>query len=242
MRPTRTPTARRAAQRIARRIAQRGLSIVELLVATAIALFIVATGTSVFATHLQDSRSLLLEARLTQDLRVAADVITRDLRRAGHWGGAAQAVRPPGAAASAAPVNPYLAVVPAAGSGDAVSFRYSRDASENQVVDSHEQFGFRLRAGVVEMQLGAGNWQALTDPGSVLMTGFAVTPSAQSVALASLCDRPCPAASPTCPPRQQVRSVAVLLTGTLPRDPATSRSVRSEVRLRADAVTGACAA
>ena len=36
--------------------------------------------------------------------------------------------------------------------------------TENGIVDSNERFGFRLRNGAIEMQLGDGNWQALTDP------------------------------------------------------------------------------
>ena len=41
----------------------------------------------------------------------------------------------------------------------------------------NEQFGFRLRNGALEMQLGAGNWQALTDSGTVTVTAFSATPS-----------------------------------------------------------------
>ena len=240
-------TARRAARHIASRPApargvQRGLSIVELLVGTAIALFIAATGTTLLAGHLRESRSLLLEARLMQDLRTAADVVTRDLRRAGHWGAAAQAVRTSGTAGAVA-ANPYLAVAPGAAASDAASFRYSRDATENHVVDSNEQFGFRLRAAVIEMQLGAGNWQALTDPANVTITRFDINPRVDAIDLGPLCERPCPAGSAaTCPPRQQVRSMELLLTGRLTRDAGVARSLRSHVRLRADSVVGACAA
>ena len=221
---------------------QRGFSLVELLLGVAIALFLAATGTSLLAAHLRDSRSLLLEARLMQDLRTAADVITRDLRRAGHWGAAAESVRVAGSTGTP-PVNPYLdlALSPGAGTADAVAFRYSRDATENHRVDSNEQFGFRLRAGVVEMQLGAGNWQALTDPASLTITEFSATPSTEWVDLGALCGKPCAAGSSgTCPPRQQVRSVALRLAARLPRDATVARSVRSQVRLRADPVVGAC--
>lgn len=219
--------------------AQRGLSIVELLVGVVIALFIAAAGATLLASHLRESRALLLEARLMQDLRTAADIVTRDLRRAGYWGAAVDGVWVAGAGSVSA--NPYAAMAPATAASDAASFRYSRDASENGIVDSNEQFGFRLRTGAIEIQLGAGNWQALTDAGTLTITQFSVTPSVQNVSLAGFCSTPCPPGATACPPQQQVRSLALVITGRLVADPVVIRSVRSVVRLRNDAVIGACA-
>ena len=207
---------------------QRGLSMIELMIGMAIALFIAAAGGTLLAGHLRENRALLLEARLTQDLRTAADVITRDLRRAGYWGHA-------GAGA-----NPYTAIAPAAGPSDAVSLRYSMDATENDAVDSNEQFGFRLRGGAIELQLGAGNWQTLTDAGTLTVTAFTVTPEVQDLSLASFCPTACAAGSSTCPPHQQVRSLAVAITARLVSDARVERSVHSNVRVRSDAVVGTC--
>ena len=218
---------------------QRGLSIVELLVGTVIALFIAAAGATLLVGHLRENRALLLEARLMQDLRTAADLVSRDLRRAGHWGAAADGVWVAGAASVA--VNPYAAVAPAAAASDAASFRYSRDAHENGVVDSNEQFGFRLRNGAIDIQLGAGNWQSLTDAGTLTITQFSVTPTVQALSLDSFCATPCPPGAGACPPRQQVRSFTLVIGGRRAGDSSVTRSVRSAVRLRNDAVVGACA-
>jgi prepilin peptidase dependent protein B len=226
--------------RSARMQSQRGLSIVELMVGVAIALFIAATGATLLAAHLRESRSLLLEARLMQDLRSAADIVSRDLRRAGYWAAATDGVWAAGTTHVAA--NPYTAIAPGAAASDAVSFRYSRDATENNVVDSNEQFGFRLRSGAIEMQLGAGGWQALTDAGTLNVTEFRVTPSVQEIDLQGFCAAACPSGSTSCPPHQQVRSLALVIGGQLAGNASVTRSVRSEVRLRSDAVTGACAA
>ena len=67
---------------------QRGLSLIELMIGITVALFIAAAGGSLLVGQLREHRALALEARLTQDLRTAADLITRDLRRAGYWGNA----------------------------------------------------------------------------------------------------------------------------------------------------------
>ena len=52
----------------------------------------------------------------------------------------------------------------------------------------------------------------------------------------------CPAGSLACPPRQSVRSLAVQISGVSASDAALLRSLRSQVRLRNDTVTGACPA
>ena len=225
--------------RAARRTAH-GLSMVELLVGVAIGLLVAAGGAGFLAGNLRESRSLLVESRLMQDLRTAADVITRDLRRAGYWSGAEAGVWAP--AASAVLANPYTAIAPVAAASDSVGFRYSRDATENHSVDTNEQFGYRLRNGTLEMQLGAGNWQALTDSGTVAITAFSVTPSTQEISLAAACPNACTASSATCPPRARVRSLALSISGRAVGDSRVTRTVRTNVRLRNDAVSGACQA
>ena len=216
----------------------RGVSMVELLVAMAVGLLITAGGVMLLTGSLRENRSLLLEARLMQDLRTAADVITRDLRRAGHWAGASSGVWSAGTTRVIA--NPYAAGAPDNAASDAVSFRYSRDATENNVVDSNEQFGFRLRNGTIEMLLGGSGWQALTDAGTLTVSGFSVTPSVERIDLQSSCSKACPAGSTTCPPQQEVRSLALLINGRSATHAAVTRSVRSQVRLRNDSFTGAC--
>jgi len=175
-----------------------------------------------------------------QDLRSASDVITRDLRRAGHW--ADPTVAMAATAASGAVANPYAAFAPAAAASDAARFAYSRDAAENQLLDSNEQFGLRLRNGVIELLLGAGNWQALTDAGTLQVTAFSVQPSMQTVSLLDQCARPCPASSTTCDARLELRSLRVSITARATDDASLVRQLDSQVRIRNDGVIGACPA
>jgi len=217
----------------------RGVLLVELMIAIAIGLLIAAAAVTFVAGHLNDNRRLLLESRLMQDLRTAADIIARDLRRAGYWAASFDGVALAGSAPAAR--NPYLALAPSAAASDSVSFGYSRDVAENGLVDSNEQFGFRLRNGALEIQLGAGNWQALTDTGTLVVTAFRVTPTVQPVDLGDACAATCPVGSTNCPPRLDVRSLAVEISGRALVDAAIVRTVRSSVRLRADSLTGACA-
>ena len=220
-------------------VAQRGLSLIELLIGLAIGLFLVAVAVTLLSSHLHEQRALMLDSRLVQDLRATADLIARDLRRAGHWGDAAAGVWLDGASAVAA--NPYTAVAPAGAASDAVSFRFSRDAVENNGVDANERFGFRLRNGTIEMLLG-GRWQALTDSTTLVISEFRVDPVVEETLLDRLCLVPCPPGSATCPPKQQVRSLTLNLSGHPVDNVRVVRSVQATVRLRNDAIVGACAA
>jgi prepilin peptidase dependent protein B len=225
---------------------QAGLSLVELLIAMALGLFIVgaALGTSVM--QLKASQTLVAQSRLVLDLRTATDLITRDLRRAGYWGAAEAGVwRRSGvdAAATAPASNPYSTYTADAAPAS-VTYGYSRDATENHLVDPNEHFGYRLRRGAIEMQLGRDNWQALTDSTSVNVTRLTIAPTEQLVPLDALCNTPCPPDSTTCPPQQRVRSVSVTVsarsTSNRSTDASTERTVQTLVRLRNDAITGAC--
>ena len=221
------------------RRAARGLSLVELLVGTAIGLIVAAAAASIVAAHLRENRSVQLEAQLTQDLRSAADLVARDLRRAGYWAASASGVR--GNDGAFSPIaNPYGPEITGTAATDSVRLSFARDGAARTTIGDDERFGFRLRNGAVEMQLGAGNWQALSDAGTLVVTAFTVVPRVDEISLADFCERPCPAGSTTCPPRQQVRSFALTLTARSATDAALTRTLHSSVRTRNDAVVGTC--
>lgn len=216
------------------RHACRGLSLVELMVGLALGLFIVATALFLLSEHLRENRSLLLQARLQQDLRTTLDLMSRHLHRAGHWGTPQAAIWQ---VDSAAQTNPYAALTPGSNS---VMFYASRDAQENQQIDSNETLGFRLQQGVLQMRLGDGGWQSLTDPEVMQITQLQIQPQVFEQPLADLCHRPCPPASSTCPPQIQVRSVQISMQASATHDAQVQRSLQTQVRLRSDAVVGAC--
>jgi prepilin peptidase dependent protein B len=187
----------------ARRL-QRGLSLVELMVGSAIGLMVVAVALLALTHHLRESRSLLLETRLMQDLRTSTELVAHNLRRAG-------------------PLNE---------TDDGVRFSHAgADAA----------MAYRLRAGVIEMKLGDGYWQAMTDANTMRVASFSITPRVDETVLAGFCARPCTEGSAaTCPPRQQVRSLAIRVEGRAVHDPGLTRSASTTVRLRNDALLGAC--
>lgn len=217
------------------RAAQRGLSLVELMVGVAIGLFVVAGATMLVSNQLGDNRRLLLETQIQQDLRAASDIIVRDLRRSGYWGAAQTGVWHAGAVAVS--TNPYTALSAASGVPvSEVTFDYSRGV-ENDAVDATDQAGFKLEGGAIKMRVG-GNWQPLTDDRTLRVTTFRVTLQDQPVTLSCLLD--CGGGAVNCPPTQSLRELRVEIAGEARNDASVRRSVRSNVRLRNDIITGAC--
>lgn len=219
------------------RCRQSGLSMVELMVGVAIGLFVVAGATMVVSNQLGDNRRLMLETQIQQDLRAAADLIARDLRRSGYWAEAQSGVWHAGAVSVTS--NPYTTLwdVTPSVAASAVQFGYSRGAVENNALDDTDKSGFRLVNGVIQMYT-AGGWQALTDGNTLRVDSFQVTLNNRTIDLA--CFNACPVGSTTCPPRQTVRDITVAIDGTAVFDAAVKRSARSNVRLRNDVITGAC--
>lgn len=186
---------------------QRGLSLVELMVGSAISLMIVAVALLALTHHLRENRSLLLETRLMQDLRTTTDLMAQNLRRAG----------------------------PLSDTGNGVLFSYPGTSGANA------EMRYRLRAGVIEMKLGEGHWQAMTDAGTVRVAAFSIAPQVEETVLSGFCSQACAeGSSATCPPRQQVRSLAIRVEAHAAHDPAVVRSASTTVRLRNDALLGAC--
>lgn len=232
-----------------------GMSIVELLIGVAIGLFILAGASAMFVGNVTNSRRLLLEARINQDLRATMDLVTRDLRRGGYWGNSLAGTLATGST-SVTQANPYSAV--ASTGSTRIDYTYTRDAIENNVLDTgagtvNEQFGFRLDTAALAIQMYIGGaWQTLTNTDilSIPNNGFTITPTETAIDIRTACAKTCtdtvlppsvPTSTQNCP-RIQVRTYNIVLTGTSKTDAAVSRTLRSQVRVRNDAMSGSCPA
>lgn len=220
---------------------ERGTSIVELLIGIAIGLFIAAGATLLLTSQIGDTRRLLLEAQVQQDLRAAADLMSRDLRRAGYWGNAYRHVW----AQTAADVsNPYQDATSLGTTG----LVYSRSIDEETgplgvdagVVSASERIGFRLNTTdhMIETLIG-GSWQALTDREVLRVTQFELRLHTQNVALP--CGAPCPASGPGgCPLVQHSRYVTLVISAQAVHDATVQRSLSNTIGLRNDVVALSC--
>ncbi len=238
-------------QQPVRALRHRGLSIVELMVGVTIGMFILAGTTMMLTTQLGDNRRLLLEAQMQQDMRAAADMIARDIRRAGYW---AQAYRQiwPDDPASPPMANPYRVMTPAAAADGTTSVVYDRSTdnedskltgTDDNDVDvtagrPREQVGFQLNEGrqTIDYLVGDKNWQALTDPAVMRVTQFSLIITARDLP----CVGACPIGPGGCPLLQSARDVTVTIIAQAVHDPAVQRSLQDNIRLRNDVLREVC--
>lgn len=218
--PARRPTRQSVAN-------SRGMSLVELMVGITIGLFIVAAAVTLVANQLADNRKLTVELQVQQDLRATADIITRQLRRAGiQYVTVAQLnVQSEG---TTPPIPNTLAEVSTSATQDRVNYWYYYNAGDLG------PYGYRLNNGVIEARMATA-WQQLTDPLVMRVTDF-------TVALINATDTPlpCPNAcadgTSGCWPTLRVRELDVVIRAQALNDPLIQREVRTRVRLRNDQI------
>lgn len=220
---------------------RRGLSIVELLVGIAVGLFVLAGATMMASNQISDNKRLLLETQVQQDMRTAMDVIVRDIRRSG-FSFHADVLQPIGA-----PLATPIGYQPAGvmDSSNLLLYTYSNKATpaDNKTAnagdsdDSPDFKGFRLRDGVIQVQLGLNNFQALTDAGVVRITELAATQVRESKALPT-CATPgaCPGLTGCGSPTLTTRYIDLRMEGEAVHDPSVRRTLDARVRVRNDEV------
>jgi prepilin peptidase dependent protein B len=164
---------------------QQGLTLVELMVASSIALIALAAILTAYGATVHHSTAYLDRAHLHQQLHTLMHAMVRDIRRAGYWR-FDPGTRP-------ASDNPFATgdnrlrtdAYPGEAPDSCIVFAYDLDKDGRVGVgsctggacapprdaDNVEQFGFRLRDGRAQaryagrtLSCDSGYWQALTDP------------------------------------------------------------------------------
>ena len=215
----------------------RGLSLVELMVGITIGLFVVAAATTLASNQLVDNRRLLLELQIQQDLRATMDIMTRQLRRAGTNVLASQSYVSEDGLGGLKSTN--SAVTPAAAVNTQTEFRFVRNAAEAG------PFGFVLDVanGVVRTDLGAGNWQELTDRNAMRVTGLTFDSQPTIFSARMPCPKLCPGGGGTdCWPRMVIQRIVITITAEARSDASVRRTLTSEVRVRNDWIQDTTAA
>lgn len=195
---------------------QAGLTLIELMVGIAIGLLLIGGATTLFLSNLDSSRRLLLEARLNQNVRAAAELITRDLRRAGYWNEAVDNVR-------MNTENPMGGVVQA---GNSVQYTFSAPTGSSGTVK------FLLQDSKLGMDVGGGA-QDLTDPAVAKVTRFAIHPSINENKVRN----PVVASSGSADKCVFVRRYDITIEAEAPSDASIKRVIKTAARVRNDHVT-----
>lgn len=211
---------------------QRGLSLVELMIGLALGLFIVAGALGIHFQHLTTTAELRLQAQLNHEMRAAMDLVTRDLRRAGHWPAAVSGTLA-GGDGSPPPRNPFSTLSVMKDPRLDVAYQYQPPD------DVRTAFRFQIGAnGSLQMKIGDGVPQPLTDTTLMEVTGFDVNLVSTPVALPDACPSGCTGGN--CP-RMIVNVLDITLSGRVKRKPEITRTLRSQVRPRNEVLEGVCA-
>lgn len=158
----------------------RGFSLVELMVAITLGLFILAGITAFYAEVVRSNAAVLKTAHLQQTLWSLMTVMADDLRRAGYWSRAELAL-------DGATVNGFAPVHVVDDSCILYSYDEDKDDADG-APDPEDQHGFRLADGRIQIKTSdntcgaatctdcdSGTWWLLTDPQSIRITALAFT-------------------------------------------------------------------
>jgi prepilin peptidase dependent protein B len=203
------------------RARNRGITLMELLIGTGIALLLLTGLIMAFTSSTKTSSDTLKRVRQSADLRGAMGLIVKDLRRAGYWGNATS-----GSGAGSGWSNPFGAIDTA--TPGCISFRYDRDG--DGALGAAENFGFRLNAGAVESMTagdaancaaGGNTWEAMTDPKASVVTVLTFQLYEEAVAVSG-------------GGQVVVRTVEIALTGQPVNDASGTQQLAETVRIRND--------
>ena len=207
----------------------RGATLVELLVGLALGLFVAAGASLMAVTQLAEHRRLLLDAQVRQELRRSADLVQRELRRAGYWRQARSGVWSTTQAGIPNPL-PDLSL-----DDSQVGLHYQRRP------DLDGPFGFKLQDGALKVRTAGAGWQDLTDARSLHLTAFSVD-DAEAPPPANPCQAACAGEGTLedtgegsgCAAPLRTRHLRVRLEGHAAHDPSRVQQLGFEVRVRND--------
>jgi len=215
---------------------QRGLSLVELMVGITVGLFVVAAASMMMTSQLGENRRLLVETQLQQDLRATADIISREIRRAGYSATAQSSVWQPSVIEPT--TSPFQSITVTAGSQGAVEYNYKRPDN------APGPFKYSVLNGVIRTRLSNNSSeQELTDAKVLYVDSLTITQNLSDPVRMS-CPKACPApatlpvlpatAADYCWPTLAVSEFVVTIAGRAVNDAAIQRTVTARVRMRND--------
>lgn len=231
------------------RSTQHGFSLTELMIGSALGLFVIAGALQLYAANVRAAADTLRLSRLNQEMRAVVQLLGDELRRAGYWAGE------PGIDPHAG--NPFHSdandVRTGQLDGEAADscLLYAYDVNADKRVGigpggrphpdesavNLEQFGVRLRAGRLQLRTGghnfacdAGSWQALTEPDTEI-TALRFTLQQRCLNLGEN-GGPCTSGDPALLRRR----VTIALAGRSRTDPGAHQRLETEVLIANDRV------
>lgn len=174
---------------------QQGLTLIELMIAVALGIFMIAATLALYVNTVKSSSDTLKSVRLNHDLEMTLNLIGSDIKRAGYWAGAKVNVNLYN--------NPFMfdalfdnslttnnrtniQIATLSNTNDCILYTYDSDTTgaNSGTIQANEYFGFRRNVvnnvGVIEMRTSGtttascsdGTWQAITDSNVINVTAL----------------------------------------------------------------------
>ncbi|OGO94015.1 MAG: hypothetical protein A3F10_00950 [Coxiella sp. RIFCSPHIGHO2_12_FULL_42_15] len=209
---------------------QKGITLIELLLALIIGLITIGAIVALFVLATTQSRKTIEIARLTSSLQLVLSSLERDLQRAGYW-----------AQAETSAANPFMVTgstdltVNAANTCVLITYDANSDGLLPPIdaTQDDERYGYRLQEGAIQFRpAGApfectaaqSSWTNLTDPKFITITAFSVVLNTETINLAG----------GTGTQNIQVRFVEASLTGQLVKDSAITKTLTEKIKVYND--------
>lgn len=220
---------------------QRGLSLMEMLIAMSISLVVSMAMVGLMANTLSTGTDTIGSARLSSEIRAAMQIMTRDLRRANYHGNFIKCFGNLNCRGTLdngnSDASAYVKTITVTG-GNCFHFWLDRD-SDGDITDDDPVGAFRLvtvgGVGIIQMtttrnlapSCTTGNyWTSITDPDVVHVTGFVVSNGESYTDTVDGAN-------------QTIDKIQIEISAELISDSTITRTVRDLVRVRNDIFTPA---
>lgn len=228
---------------------QKGLSLVELMVALVVGLVVTLAALSAYLTTTRGSITALNSSRLNIETRALMDLITSEIRRTGYTGTVANVSNNPFNTGTAEVKSPSL---------ECILFAYDRD--NNGALSGTDFVGIRRNAGNNSISIRTsgtdntagdacttqGTWEEVSDPSNIRVTNlsFSISYQCSNTALSATasttnnCDATGGLFSTAASGNTliETRNINITLTTQSARDTLITSSINQNVRIRNDRV------
>lgn len=196
---------------------ERGITLVETLIALALGLIVLAGVLKMINQLVAGNTATLTTVRLAQDTRTVMDMIIQDLRRAGQYPEAGSDLGDPIRMLQDQPAALRIDgdEIRAGKTGESVTYSY-READGKLV---QARFSRDAKAGTVQMHTGtAAAAETITDASVMTVTGLTFTPTVVTQSAESL--------------HASAVAIEIRISTRLKNDPAVERQLTDRVLLR----------
>ena len=212
----------------------RGFSLMEVLVASSLSLVVTATMIALMASSLASTSRVVKMTKLTDDMRIALQMMTRDVRRSNYTADSVLCFANPDCARDGTVT--WSGDVVIGNQGECLVFQLDRDFDGDMTNNAAGGFRYTHLGGVGALQMWVGasvpdcmandaGWVLVTDPDDIEITAFSVDDGLSYTEV--IWDDGAGNQF-----RQKVRKLRLSISGQLTADASITRNIEDVIKLR----------